>query len=166
MLPKYTIDLNSLLELFRPERGYYKERFVGLWRDITKLIEGGRLVSHAEVLREIENNGDKEDELRKWATLNKEIFLPHASEETIILAEISRISSGFMSRKDGSEYADPWIIAQAHVNGFILITEERLQDVHTNPRNYKIPLICQHLNPVVECINIRKLIDKEDWRYE
>ncbi|MHB8279498.1 MAG: DUF4411 family protein [Candidatus Humimicrobiaceae bacterium] len=45
------------------------------------------------------------------------------------------------------------------------MTEEVIRDPNAKPDKYRIPDICSRLNPKVNCINLRKLIDEENWIY-
>jgi hypothetical protein len=52
--------------------------------------------------------------------------------------------------------ADPFVIAQAKVSAYTVITEE------TGPTSLsKIPGVCNAMK--IECINLMQLIDQEDW---
>jgi hypothetical protein len=164
--PEYTIDLDALANLFRKDHKYYKGRFVKLWKDIENLFISGKMISHEEVLREIKgNNGDK-DELYLWSVINKEYFLPdYDPSEQAVIGEISILSEKFLNSKTKSPHADPWIIAQAKIKKLTVVTEEVGKGSNVNPNNYGIPDICARLNPKVNFINLRKLIDIENWIY-
>lgn len=163
---EYTIDLDALANLFRKDHKYYRGRFIKLWNDIENLFITGKMISHAEVLREIKgNNGDK-DELYLWSVRNKEYFLPdYGPSEQAVIAGISILSEKFSNAKTKSQHADPWIIAQAKIKNLTVVTEEVCKGPMVNPDKYGIPDICTRLNPKVTCINLRKLIDLENWVY-
>ena len=163
---EYTIDLDALANLFRVDHKYYKGWFTKLWNDIENLFKTGKMISHEEVLREIIGNNGYEDELYLWAVNNKEYFLSDYSPlEQAVIGEISILSERFLNAKTKSPHADPWIIAQAKIKKLTVITEEVIKDPNTKPDKYGIPDICVRLNPKVNCINLRKLIDKENWIY-
>lgn len=162
--PVYTIDLDALANLFRKAHKYYRGRFIKLWENIEQLFSEGKLISHAEVLREINSNNGKEDELQIWANAHELYFLPdYRPEEQAVIAEISLISEQFLTNKTKSQHADPWIIAQARSRNLILVTEEVKNNSQVKPQNYSIPDVCSKLSPAVRSISLRELIDEEDW---
>lgn len=163
---EYTIDLDALANLFRKEHKYYKGIFTNLWNDIENLFRTGKMISHEEVFREIKGNNGREDELYLWSASNRNYFLPdYGPLEQAVIGEISKLSENFSNAKTKSAHADPWIIAHARTKNLTIVTEETSKGFNVNPNNYGIPDICSRLNPKVNCINLRKLIDKENWIY-
>lgn len=164
--PEYTIDLDALANLFRKDHKYYKGRFTKLWNDIENLFITGKMISHIEVLREIKGNNGNKDELYLWSVRNKEYFLSdYGLLEQGVIGEISILSEKFLNAKTKSPHADPWIIAQAKIKKLTVVTEEVCKGPMVKPDKYGIPDICTRLNPKISCINLRKLIDKENWVY-
>ncbi len=161
-LPRYTIDTSCLVNFFRESHFFYKNRFVSLWDDVEKLFETGELISHFEVWREIEKN---DDELKNWALKNKNYFKPHVPEEMEFMKEIASISPEFITRKRQSQDADPWLIAQASVQGLTIVTQEKITSPNTKSQNFKIPHICQRLSPRIKYMDITGLIDSKGWVY-
>ncbi len=154
-IPKYTIDLDSLVKLFREEGTYTKKHFKTLWNNIEGLIKDGVIISHAEVLEEIKDGG--KDELRDWAMKNKGIFKNYdlAKEPPVISTIGEKFPSFLTQNKEKPNNADPWLVAQAMLSGLTLITEEKRM------RDMCIPKVCLHFN--VRYIDIFGLIRENNW---
>ncbi len=155
---KYTIDADSLITLFRDDERYPKKHFTSLWDNIYKMMKAGEMVSHIEVYEEIKNGGD---ELSKWAKVNKEIFVKYdlPAEQEIIskISEDEELEFIIHHKKQKPAHADPWLIAQAKVNGLILITEE-------NPTsNKRIPYVCRKIG--VKSMCVLDLLIEQNWKF-
>ena len=64
--------------------------------------------------------------------------------------------TGLVSAGKEKFQADLFVIAQAKVNGYTVVTEET-----GSAASEKIPGVCEAMK--VECINLMQLIDEEDW---
>lgn len=158
--PKYTIDTSSLLAMMNAGEKYDKEVFRKLWDDFLGLCNKGKVISHIEVRKEIKEGGIKEQVA--WAKEYKRIFQDYnLSAESDIIREIGSKGGHFVSfleqQKSKSTHADPWLVAQAKVEGLILISEEATN----SPK--KIPQICIAMG--VRPLNILGLIQEESWSY-
>ena len=158
--PKYTIDTSSLLAMMNRGEKYDKEVFKKLWADFLALCDGGKVVSHVEVQKEIREGGIKDQVA--WARAHKKLFQKYSlPDEENVIRDIGSRGGHFVSflqqQKMKSVHADPWLVAQAKVEGLILINEEAVN----SPK--KIPQICTAMG--VRSINILGLIEEEDWSY-
>ena len=158
--PKYSIDTSSLLAMMNAGEKYDKEVFRKLWSDFLALCDAGKVVSHIEVRKEIKEGGIKDQV--KWTKDYKKIFQNYnLPTETEVIRDIGSRGGHFVSflqqQKSKSVHADPWLIAQAKVEGLILISEEAIN----SPK--KIPQVCIAMG--VKPINILGLIQEEGWSY-
>ncbi|HWP30685.1 MAG TPA: DUF4411 family protein [Fimbriimonadales bacterium] len=157
--PKYTIDTSAILTLMNPGEKYDKEIFKILWQDVCNLCKVGKIISHIEVKKEIEEKGTKEQVL--WARRYKSIFQDYdLPDESDIIRKIGAMGPDFVKflqqGKQKPTHADPWLVAQAKLNNLILINEE-------SPRKSSIPFVCQKIG--VRSIDLLGLMREEGWVY-
>lgn len=128
----YCIDTSFFIESWRR---YPLDVFPSFWLKIEQHIDAGSLVSVDEVWEEINR---KDDELRKWLKPRKQMFvpldLPTMSQMKQILTDFPHMVQQGKDRNSG----DVVVIAHAHVNSLVVVTEEK-----PNKKN-GIPQICQH----------------------
>lgn len=158
--PKYTIDTSSLLALLNPGEKYYRGLFKNLWSDFERLCDEGKIISHIEVQKEIKDGGIADQVA--WVKRYKRIFQKYnlPGEENVIrqIGLNGAHSVSFLQQeKLKSVHADPWLVAQAKVEGLMVINEE----AKNSPK--KIPQICTTLG--IKSINIYDLIQEEGWSY-
>ena len=153
--PKYTFDTCSFNEIFDDERHFNKINAPGVWDGIQELISKGEIISHREVYEEIMKGPYKA--LKAWARQNSSLFLPYDFDgEGKIIAGIGE--RGFMEFvHQYKEYfnADPWLIAQAKINGLTIITQEKGK----GPRD--ILKICEEFS--IQYLDIFGLIKAKGW---
>ena len=148
----YCIDTSALIAAWY-ER-YKPNRFPKLWEQLDQLITEGRLVSSTLVLRECSKQ--RSEELHGWLKPREAMFI--TPDETVQgqVDHIVNTYTGLVSAGKEKFQADPFVIAQAKVNSYTVITEE------TGIGSLaKIPGVCNAMK--VECINLMQLIDEEDW---
>lgn len=163
--PKYVIDSSSLMDIFGDTPWISKEVNPGLWQTIEAMIKTGEIISHAEVLAEIKKDGVKGEELFAWANTNHEVFRIHdIVQEGLVIRGMTQKYKAFVNNKINSVHADPWIIAQAKVQGLTLITEE-LFSSSPNPEKIKIPNVCKDPDFNVPCINLWGLTMEQGWKF-
>jgi hypothetical protein len=148
----YCIDTSALIAAWY-ER-YKPNRFPKLWEQLDQLIQQGRLVSSTLVLRECSKQ--RSEELHDWLQPRSRMF--QVPDETV-QGQVDHIVNtyvGLVSAGKEKFQADPFVIAQAKVGGYTVITEE------TGPTSLaKIPGVCNAMK--VAHINLMQLIDEEDW---
>jgi hypothetical protein len=148
----YCIDTSALIAAWY-ER-YKPNRFPKLWEQLDQLITEGRLMSSTLVLRECSKQ--RSEELHGWLKPREAMF---ATPDETVQGQVDHIVNTYTALvAAGKEkfQADPFVIAQAKVNGYTVITEE------TGIGSLgKIPGVCAAMK--VECINLMQLIDEEDW---
>lgn len=124
-----------------------KKTFEHVWEKIDELIKEGRLVSSKEVKEEL-----KDDDLKEWAQLHKDIFVPLSKE---IQEQTTNILKKFPNMikisSKGNSNADPFLVATAIIlNGTVVTDENFNQD--------KIPFVCKELN--VPCLSFKDFFDE------
>lgn len=150
---KYSMDTSALIEAWA--RSYPPDVFSNLWRRFERLIAEGRMLAVDEVLRELKK---KEDDLSKWATRQKGLFVPldknlqHRAASIINRFETLTNTSTIMRGA-----ADPFVIALAAERDIAVVTAER-----SRPTKPRIPDVCQTLE--IECITLVELFRREGWR--
>jgi hypothetical protein len=125
-----------------------------LWEQLDQLITEGRLVSSTLVLRECSKQ--RSEELHGWLKPREAMF---ATPDETVQGQVDHIVNtytGLVAAGKEKFQADPFVIAQAKVNGYTVITEETGIGSLS-----KIPGVCAAMK--VECINLMQLIDEEDW---
>ncbi len=157
----YIIDTSSIIDLFR---NYPIDRFPRLWKNLDKLIEENRLISHKKVLEELSK---KEDNAYKWIKEREKMLKDVTQKQAEIVKNILRDFPELIDYNKEEE-ADPWLIALAleereqrrlATRLVIIVTEERLKGNKIN-----IPFVCQKLE--IESIDILGLMRKEDWKWD
>lgn len=153
------------MDIFNEDAWSSKTVIPGLWENVRKLVESGVIVSHVEVLDEINTDGEKGEELYNWAHANKHVFHAHdlPSEGDVIRA-MSTSYKSFVNRRVGETYADPWLIAQAKVCKLKIITEETFTN-SPNPEKFNIPNICRDPAFDVKCLNLLELTKERGWKF-
>ena len=157
----YCVDADVLIELKRhyPSRHIFSthDLFPAIWEKIEKLVRGGMIISHIEVLREIEMGGD---ELSQWCKKHKVMFKDINECQLKKFGEIKeKYDEKYWNRnisKPGP-WADPWLIALAICEEAIIVTNE------TNAPN-KIPFIANHFG--INYLNLFEFFNEIGVRYQ
>lgn len=131
----YCIDASALINL----RRYRRDVFPTVWEKMERKVQNGLLISHAEVLREIDAG---KDEILKWCRKNRRMFkgVDDCQRKQFEIIE-SRYEENYwnMSVNKPGPWADPWIIALAICENGVIVTDE------SNKRN-RIPAIAEKLH--------------------
>lgn len=148
----YCVDTSALIAAWY-ER-YKPNRFPKLWEQFDHLVTSSRLVSSTLVLRECSKQ--RSEELHDWLKPRENMFVPPDEAVQLQVDHIVNKYTGLVSAGKQKFQADPFVIALAKVHSYTVITEE------TGIGSLgKIPGVCKDMN--VDCINLMKLIDEEDW---
>jgi hypothetical protein len=156
MTLEYSIDTSTLIAAW-VER-YPPDVFPPFWARMQALIAEGRAGSIDEVREELLK---KNDELRKWADDQDDLF--HPLDQSIQTATMAILADArhqkLTDSVKGRSMADPFVIALAQVRGCCVVTEEK-----PAPRKIKIPDVCADLK--IECIGILELMRREKWQFK
>ena len=150
---KYCIDTSSMLQA---QRAYPMEVFPNVWAQLDKLVEGGRLLSSEEVLRELEKK--EQDVVHAWAVAHQKMFVAPIED---IQREVTKIMEQFpklVDERTGKSFADPWVIATAiHVGDCAVVSEE----TQSGPDRPKIPTVCAERQ--LTWMRLIEMIRRESW---
>lgn len=151
----YSIDTSALLDGWI--RYYPPDIFPGLWRRIEDLIGQGALRATEEVLEELKR---KDDDVFKWAKLHMEMFVPIDESTQEIVTTILKDFEKLVDTRKNRSFADPFVIALAHLNKCTIVSGEKGTG---NPDRPKIPDVCRALG--IRCISLLELIRREGWSF-
>ena len=141
----YVIDTNIIID---GDRHYPSDVFPHFWNSIETLVAESRLLCPEEVLAELEEGSD---DLPEWVKSVSGMLISPSDESISIVAEITAKHSNWISNSDN--WADPWVIAEADLLGWIVVTQEKRM----------IPKVCQERNVI--CTNVLGMIRREGWRF-
>jgi len=149
----YIFDTN----VFSTFQHYYRSRFPSLWEKLDSLVDGNKIYSVRETLRELERFNPSH-EVADWVSTHKRIFLMPSEEEIRIVTSIMNNSEyrALVARKkirNGDPVADPFLIASAKCRNATLVTQEKDEGI-------RIPKVCRDLE--VRCINLETFLDLEE----
>lgn len=161
----YIMDSDCFINL---HRHYPSDVFQGLWRELNRLVQSGRLIAPVEVLNEIKK---RDDTLLQWARINQNIF---KNLDTRQIEKVKEILARFPTLTDPSKEtpdADPFVIALATAEEstcdgtlfpyqYVVVTEEKSG---TGKKKAKIPDVCSHYG--IECIPLLGLFRREEWTF-
>lgn len=149
----YSIDSSALLHGW--VRRYPPDNFPALWDNMDALIDQGRLRATDEVRIELTK---QDDELSAWCKAHSTMFVPIDEPIQERVAAILTLFPSLVDIDRGRGGADPFVIALAELNSFVVISEEIRKP--TKPR---IPDVCDALR--VPCHELLWLIQAEGWRF-
>lgn len=158
----YLMDSNSFIQ---PKNQFYRFSFCpGFWDWIALQHSAGVLFSVKKIETELE---DGNDELADWVkTAPKGLLVAPTAQVVTTQTVISRwvnaqptYSSVEKARFLGK--ADPWLIAEAIVNGHEVITFEEL--VPLNSSKVKIPNVANNFG--VNCVSLFDVLEQSGVRF-
>ncbi len=155
----YAFDTSSVSTL----RFIFQSRFLNFWSDIQNYVIYEKIISTREVKNELDVRFQDDEQILKWATENRDIFLVPTLAETTFVEQIflSKKFKALLEAKrflQGGYFADPFIIALAKVKNACVVTEEK-----EKPNSSSIPNICKEFK--IECTNLEGFMTKENLKY-
>lgn len=136
-------DTSALINGWRIH--YPPRTMPSVWRAIEQAVDGGQIILPREVYSELEA---KDDELLAWAKARRRRFVNPSDK---VQQEVGPIAAMF-PRRGIRDRADPWVIAEAKVRGFVVVTYEGTNAATGEPTRgaeQKMPGICKQLG--IEC---------------
>ena len=154
----YVFDTNCFIVIGH----YYPEQFPSFWERFNQAVENGNIIYVREVRRELDRNA-AEDHLVEWIELHKNIFVTPSSAVMQSVNEILSVPHFKASLPNrtllgNNPFADPFVIAQAKVMNYCVVTQES-----ERPRAAKIPNICEHFD--VDWTNLQGFMERENWTF-
>lgn len=148
-MSKFIVDSNFFIQAHRSI--YPLDVVQSFWFKIKNLASVGTILSIDKVKLEIFDNSAHQDELKEWCQSN----LPDdffQSTDSVLANYITIVkwvnSSNFTDRAKQefleTDLADPWLVAFAMSNGWIIVTYEKSEPNRKN--KIKIPEVCKQFN--------------------
>ena len=169
MVNKDKIFLIDTSALITPYRQYYAFDLVpSFWEKIKECFESGKIVILDKVWRELEKGGS-DDKLSGWLSNNKSLVTIRTYKTETIIRNYADVLQ-YIQTSDlyyesaiaawaVEEIADPWIIAAARADDYIIVTEEQgskgIGPKQKN-KNPKIPDVAKALG--VETISLFEMM--------
>lgn len=151
----YSIDTSAILD--GHNRHYPPDVFPKLWDNLQVLISDGKLRATELVLKELER---KDDAAKAWTKKQSTLFQEVDEGVQKIVTTIMGKYPQIMKKGGQKNEADPFVIAFAKYNNFIVVTGEIKPGSENKPT---IPFLCREFN--VKYINILELIRLEKWLF-
>ncbi len=154
----YVFDTNCFIVIGH----YYPEQFPSFWEAFNQAVENSKIISVREVRRELDINA-AEDHLIKWIKLHKNIFVTPSSAVMQLVNDIFSVPHFKASLPDRTQlgnnpFADPFVVAQAKVMDYCVVTQES-----ERPRAAKVPNICRHFD--VDWTSLQGFMEREGWTF-
>ena len=154
---KYSIDASAILVAWA--RYYPIDLFPSFWDKFEEMIKNGIGMAIELIERELSK---KDDKCIKWFK-SRDLYNFFYEIDDKIQNSVSTILSNqnyqrLVEDRKGTFGADPFVIAFAQVNDFIVVTGEKPSNSLIKP---KIPDVCKDIG--IECINIIELMRIEKW---
>ena len=154
----YVFDTNCFIVIGH----YYPEQFPSFWEKFNQTVESDKIISVREVRRELDINA-AEDHLIKWIKLHKNIFVTPSPAVMRLVNDIFSVPHFEASLPDrmrlrSTPFADPFVIAQAKVMNYCVVTQES-----EKPHAARIPNICGHFD--VDWTNLQGFMESEKWSF-
>lgn len=146
-------DTSSFITAWRVH--YRPPTFEPLWDRIAAQMAIGRIIAPREVYNELEA---KDDSVAEWAKDHPDLFIDPRVE---VQRAAGRIQHDHFDAETVRDRADPWVIAEAEVNGFTVVTWEGVNimtgETTTKFAN-KMPGVCARLS--IDCCIVPEAIDR------
>ncbi len=119
---------------------YPPATFPSVWEVVSDGMADGRIVAAREVYRELTT---KDDDIAGWAKERAEVFVEPSEDVQRAAGAVYALFPN-PGRRDG---ADPFVIAEAQVRGFTVVTYEgrSFSGVPTRRWERTMPGICRHV---------------------
>lgn len=129
------------------------QTFPSVWELIADEMHSGRIIAPREVFVELTR---KDDDVSKWAKQRAAVFVEPTPE---VQQEAGRILS-LLPNPGVRDGADPFVIAEAKVRGYTVVTYEGRSFSGAPTRNWhrKMPGICQHVS--VSCCTLPEALTR------
>lgn len=157
-MDKYLFDTSSISELYH----FYESRFVSLWDQFDLLVNEGRINSIKEVKRELEALNRK-SKIDKRENLKRDFYVELTLNDFNSVKEILAIKGNqeLVHRKSinkGTPCADPFLVAKAENENYVIVTEEKYVEKAIN-----LPSVCKSRG--VRCINLEQFMIEQKWTF-
>src|SRR5262249_2673916 len=110
--------------------------------------------------------GSKPDPLYVWAQAQSGFVIPVIQSVSDRAAELIRNFPVLIDPQASKPQADPYVIALAETQQWIVVTQETFAATKTTGKRRKrtyIPDVCQAIS--VQCIDFLELMKREGWKF-
>lgn len=154
----YVFDTTSLSTILKH---YYREDFPTFWQKLNEALQEQWVLSVHECEEELKDNFTDE-EIQPLRTQKPGFFAYPEIPELVFIRDIYSVphfrAYNLEPKKllRGGHFADPFVIAKAHILNATVVTEEVLR-----ANAAKIPNICEHFT--IPCMCLRQFMQTEHW---
>jgi hypothetical protein len=152
---KYVLDSSFFIDMYALDGSHPRDRFVGLWAHFEGQAGRAEIIAPVEVRDELHNDIDQE--LDRWLTEHRSVFVEIHQAQLAVLQAIVRAYPAFT--RGAENMADPSVVSLASAEGLAVLTSERYQQT-PSPRFPKIPNLCEQHG--VHCLGINEYLRAED----
>ncbi len=137
---------------------YPAETFPSVWQLVAEAMTDDRIVSPREVLNELTA---KDDDTAAWAKELSDCFVEPSAQ---VQREAGSIYA-LLPKPGVRDTADPFVVAEAMVRGFVVVTYEgtSFSGVPTKNWDRRMPGICQHFG--VACCTLPEALTSLGARF-
>jgi hypothetical protein len=153
---KYCINTSAIIDA--AIRWHPPDSFPSFWTRLSELATSGQLISHEQVLLELEKK--EGDVSHQWGSQRNDIFEAPTDATEFEMRRIMERFPQLAKGARGQHYADPFVIATARAHNVSVVTGEIATGNLERPH---IPDVCSALS--IPCISIVNLIREERWRF-
>ena len=153
MSDAYTVDTNIVVTLNRDQP---RDVYPSVWHALEGLIAEGRCFMSREAYEELRK---VDDECAPWAKAQQGFIHETTDDELAVVAAITNQHPGWV--QETLNAADPFIIAQASEQEFVVVTFETRKGQGTLDHNLKIPNVADEWT--VQCVTFQELARREGW---
>lgn len=132
---------------------YPVETFPSVWQLVAEAMDDGRVIAPREVLNELKA---KDDETCAWAKERAERFVEPSED----VQREAGVILGMLPNPGVRDGADPFVVAEAKVRGFTVVTYEGRSFSGVQTKNWakRMPGICRQVG--VECRTLPEALTK------
>lgn len=158
-MTRYWLDASVFIEA--QNVNYPMDTVPSYWKWIAGKVADGTIVCPKLVYREIVDGLEKQDALAKWFQTRKQNGLCIAPDKAVTdqVGIISKYVFAQFKQHQATNFlrgADSWIIAHAHVDKGIVVTQE--SSLRPNSHKPRIPDVCRNFN--LACMNGIQMMKK------
>ena len=149
----YTVDACCLIKAWGV---YPPDIFTGFWQKLETLIQKRTISANEEVLEELRR---KDDAVLAWAEMQEDLFTPI---DAMLQQQVLRVLAehpGLYDIEKNKSGADPFVVAEALLNGYVVVTEEKRT---RDPAHAKIPDVCEAYG--IRCIDLLTLLREQGFK--
>lgn len=160
----FCIDTSALVDLHK----YYSEQIVpDLWKELDKLFENNKIISHKIVFDELTTNAKRPSSLSKWVSVRQAYFKDITAAQAYHVASVVAEFPGLIDPNHEKDQADPWLIAsvfefRSQSNLFSQNQDMAIVSQEDVLSTCKIPAVCRRYN--IQHYDLFQFFDYNGWK--